>query len=441
GGIVGYAENSALSSCRTTGMLTASGGSTGMYAACGGLAGVLSALSNKTSSLSGCASSASLSGHCAGKGAAGGLVGYAISRRGISYITIESSYAAATQSVVAGNTLFSGGLLGTYFIPAARAANGSRLFIQNCFALTDSTVSAPTLFKGGLLGKHAYSASAIENAYYFNLSGEALSAVSSSECYGSLDHVYAPESFVDAAEPDYFEGFDFSSVWRITGEYLYPQLSAVAFDEQLLSPASGTLTVTGSALEGETLTASFDAPARFTWFADEELRAQGKTYTVTDADFGHTLTVQARPYGLVRGTVVSDPVSVTFIACLSSSAYRLGEDMISQIAPQPSVSAFVSALQGLPVAYRVQYAGESLSDDAVIPSRAELVFSDSAGEHTFTLYVRGDLNDDGLSDASDARILRQFLLTGQNAPPLACADFNDDGKIDVKDSVLLKQAQ
>ena len=53
-------------------------------------------------------------------------------------------------------------------------------------------------------------------------------------------------------------------------------------------------------------------------------------------------------------------------------------------------------------------------------------------------FVRGDTNNDGREDISDAVFLLNFFFNGGIAPPCkAVADINKDGKRDISDAVFL----
>jgi hypothetical protein len=53
-------------------------------------------------------------------------------------------------------------------------------------------------------------------------------------------------------------------------------------------------------------------------------------------------------------------------------------------------------------------------------------------------FVRGDTNNDGREDISDAVFLLNFLFNGGRAPPCkAVADINKDGNRDISDAVFL----
>jgi hypothetical protein len=61
-----------------------------------------------------------------------------------------------------------------------------------------------------------------------------------------------------------------------------------------------------------------------------------------------------------------------------------------------------------------------------------------AGINDGDIIARGDVNDSGAVDASDAIYLNSFLYSGGPAPPCRNqADANHDGLLDVSDSIFI----
>ncbi|MEM7231680.1 MAG: di-heme oxidoredictase family protein [Planctomycetota bacterium] len=68
-------------------------------------------------------------------------------------------------------------------------------------------------------------------------------------------------------------------------------------------------------------------------------------------------------------------------------------------------------------------------------AREDATGRQAASSHTF---ARGDANDDGRTDLSDAVFILGFLFLGGEAPPCqAAADPNDDGQIQITDAIYM----
>ena len=61
-----------------------------------------------------------------------------------------------------------------------------------------------------------------------------------------------------------------------------------------------------------------------------------------------------------------------------------------------------------------------------------------AKDEGFDVFLRGDANNDGAVDISDANFINDYLFNGGSAPScMDAADANDDGQVDISDSAYL----
>jgi Dockerin type I domain len=129
-----------------------------------------------------------------------------------------------------------------------------------------------------------------------------------------------------------------------------------------------------------------------------------------------------------------------------------GHDLEVESAPLPEVHPLAGLvppndeqLRGTgKVRFKVRVS-ESMMEDETIENNARIVFDTSSGEATlptnFTVgyrFRRGDANDDGSANLSDALNILNHLFSGADAPEcIDAADANDDGEMNITDPLAI----
>lgn len=146
--------------------------------------------------------------------------------------------------------------------------------------------------------------------------------------------------------------------------------------------------------------------------------------------------------------IFNDPVSVPSPIPTSGTAWNDNGDRLTPSAGALAIGGFVADETPGQAAIVVANAGRTIVNGFVAdnfePMAIQALWQNEVtfllnGGTTGDFFVRGDTNDDGLLDVSDAvYTLAALFIPG--APPSSCADaadVNDDGLADVSDAVYL----
>ena len=143
------------------------------------------------------------------------------------------------------------------------------------------------------------------NCYYLEGVGEnSAGATSLTESQMKLQSMYAD--------------WDFDTVWTMEGreDYPYPELRDVplVLPEDSKTEITGTVTVTGEAKVGSTLTAEIkdispaDSTFEYEWKADGEVVGTDTSYTITQDDVGKEITLTIKGNGEFKGEFSSSAI-------------------------------------------------------------------------------------------------------------------------------------
>jgi len=197
---------------------------------------------------------------------------------------------------------------------------------------------------GGISGDATYNGQIIKKCYSIGqISSEtSLFAGISWSAFGEDYSYYLDESAIGGGSSLYgiaksedqlrkqttYQGWDFDTVWTMDGreDYPYPELRDVplSLPDDLKTAIDGTVTITGEAKVGSTLTADIsglvpaDAELTYEWKADGVVVGTESTYTVTQEDVGKEITLTVKGNGDFKGEISS---SATVAECV----HELGE--------------------------------------------------------------------------------------------------------------------
>ncbi len=312
----------------------------------------------------------------------------------------------------------SGGLIGGYRF-ASGSAN-STLSAENLFNAGDIYARSDLglIYAGGIISSldnvgatlaHAYTFGDMDCYSYNTVRSGAVVAtaisntVSDCFCFADTDSHAVKLAWNDSVKRASFGNFDFTDIWTFRDGYLHPQLVSVPIDVSMLTAAENiSAEIIGTPDIGAALTANAPMPAVFEWLINGNTAATGAVYIPGENDLGKTVTLRARYCGAFTGY---SEVSVQMPAYrrIESPLYNIADAKITGVAPGT-------------------YVGELFANMLYLPANYSML-----------------KNGDGLADAFDTSVLREYLLKGGSIPDFDAADMNGDGVINAKDSVLLKQ--
>lgn len=331
GGIVGFSDvatsSRTLSNCSSDGHISGKSYVSGIV---GYQDSTASEKTNAYSYINTCINSAKVSG----ENYVGGITGFSTASYYSNSYGSRYEYSYIQRCVNSGTIIctgsYAGGIVG-YASSSSNSNSGSYapVFIQNCY--NTGSISAND-YAGGISGK---SSSYNQTKYSYSI-GVVYAETNFGGCFGNApreivfcyyleDAVSEPDCLAGTPKsPDQlkkqgtFEQWDFDTVWTMEGreDFPYPELRDVplVFPEDSKTEISGTVTVTGEAKVGSTLTAEItdispaDATFEYEWKADGIVVGTDATYTVTQDDVGKNITLTVKGNGNYKGIFTSSAI-------------------------------------------------------------------------------------------------------------------------------------